>query len=367
MINLFNTYIHSETINYIRSVLEEGFISEGEWNKKFEQELITLIGNQNLFTVNSGTSALHLSLILAGVNENDEVIIPSQTFVATGLAVLYCKAIPVFADIDLSTGNILLESIKKLITEKTKAIIPVHWAGYPCDLDEINALAKQYNITVIEDAAHAFLSEYKSKKIGSISDFTCFSFQAIKHLTTGDGGAITTKNIEDYKRGKKLRWFGIDKDLDLPNELGERQYNLNEIGYKYHMNNISAAIGLANLLNIEERIEKRRKLASIYFNELKNVSGIKLMNYKNDRKSSYWLFPILVEKRKEFIKMMLSNKINVSVVHQGIHKNRIFNNCKKDINNQTIFDEKQIHIPLHENLNEEDIYFIIETIKKGWL
>lgn len=366
MIDLFTTYIHSSAKDYVNEVLESTFVSEGEWNKKFEKRLSELIQNPYVFTVNSGTSALHLALQLAGVSEGDEVIIPSQTFIATGLAVLYCRAIPVFADINLEDGNILPSSVKRLISDKTKCIIPVHWGGYPCEMDEINRIAEENNLLVIEDAAHAFLAEYNNKRIGTISDFTCFSFQAIKHLTCGDGGAISVKNKIYYNLGKKLRWFGIDKEKDLPNFLGEREYTLDVIGYKYHMNNISAAVGLANTIDIEERINKRRYYADIYFQELSKIDGIRLLNYRKNRKSSYWLFPLLIEKRNDFIKMMRSHDINVSVVHQGIHKNKIFDTCKKDLDQQLLFDEMQVHIPLHERLKEEDIFYIIETIKKGW-
>lgn len=366
MLDLFITYTHPNTYNYVKEVLDSNFLSEGSWNKLFENKLSELINNPYVFTVNSGTSALHLALKIAGIGKGDEVIIPSQTFVATGLAVLYCGANPVFADINIEDGNINISSIKSLISSKTKAIIPVHWAGYPCQMDEIIEIAKQYSLIVIDDAAHAFLAEYKGNKIGTISDFTCFSFQAIKHLTTGDGGAVFVKNQKFYSIGKKLRWFGIDKENDIVGELGERVYNLKEIGYKYHMNNIAAAIGLANVIDIQERINKRRELAEIYFKKLDKVNGVKLLNYQSDCKSSYWLFPLLVEKRSDFIKMMRANKINVSVVHQGIHKNKIFDNFKKQIQNQIYFDEYQIHIPIHEKLSLEDIEYIIQIIKRGW-
>lgn len=366
MIDLFTTYIHPSAKDNVNEVLKSTFVSEGEWNKRFEKRLAELIQNPLIFTVNSGTSALHLALQLAGVSKGDEVIIPSQTFIATGLAVLYCGATPVFADINPEDGNISTSSVERLISDKTKCIIPVHWGGYPCEMDVINKIAEKYNLIVIEDAAHAFLSEYNEKKIGTISDFTCFSFQAIKHLTCGDGGAISVKEKRLFDLGKKLRWFGIDKEKDLPNLLGERQYNLDITGYKYHMNNVAAAIGLANAVDIQERINKRRYYADIYFKELSDIDGIRLLNYSKNRKSSYWLFPVLVEKRNEFIKMMRAHNINVSVVHQGIHKNKIFENCKKDIEQQLIFDDMQIHIPVHEQLKEEEIFYIIETIKKGW-
>ncbi len=364
-IRIFNTYIHPESIHYVKKILDSTFISEGEEVKLFEHELANIL-KAKVVTVNSGTSALHLALIAAGVKENDEVILPSQTFIATGLSILYCKAKPVFTDIDLNTGNINPNDIIKKITSKTKAIIPVHWAGYPCEMNAIKKIAKEHNLIVVEDAAHAFGATYANKPIGSISDFTCFSFQAIKHLTTSDGGAISTNNMNAYKRLKKLRWFNIDKENDLPNYLGERQYNLKEIGYKYHMNNIAASIGRANLLNIFERINRRREIAQLYFNHLKNFNGIQVMNYSDESSSSYWLFPILVEKRKDFIKHMTSKNIEVSVVHQGIHKNDIFTTFAKELNNQYIFDEKQIHIPIHEGLTNEDVEYIIETIKQGW-
>ncbi len=366
MIDLFTTHINPQAINNLHEVLNSTFVSEGLWNKRFEEKLGELIKNPYILTVNSGTSALHLALKIVNIQEGDEVILPSQTFVATGLSILYCNANPVFADINPYDGNICTTSLKNLISKKTKCIIPVHWGGYPCNLDEITEIAREHNITVIEDAAHAFLAEYKDKYIGSISDFTCFSFQAIKHLTTGDGGAISTKKQIYYEIGKKLRWFGIDKEKDLVGELGERVYNLDIVGFKYHMNNIAAAIGLANLIDIIERVNIRRHFADLYFKHLKGISSVQLMKYQSDRKSSYWLFPILVEKRNEFIKMMRSNNINVSVVHQGIHKNKIFENCKRDIENQMYFDQHQIHIPIHEHLKEEDIFYIIETIKKGW-
>lgn len=365
MIRLFNTYLHPKTIHYLKKIIESTFISEGEEVKLFEQELEKFF-NAKVVTVNSGTSALHLSLIAAGIKEHDEVILPAQTFIASGLSILYCKAKPIFADIDLNTGTIQPEDIIRKITPRTKVIMPVHWAGYPCNMNAIKKIAKEYNLTIIEDAAHAFGALYDNQPIGSISDFTCFSFQAIKHLTTGDGGAITTKKLKVYQHLKKLRWFGIDKEKNLPNYLGERQYNLNEIGYKYHMNNIAAAIGRANLLDIFKRINKRRKIAEQYYKAFADFSGIQLIQYPQNSSPSYWLFPLLVEKRKNFIKYMKIKNIEVSVVHQGIHKNKIFHNFAKNIDNQYIFDKQQIHIPIHEGLSNEDVEYIIQTIKQGW-
>ena len=363
--SIFNTYISPSAIQNVSKVLSSTFLSEGQIVKEFEKKLSEELGLNNCVTLNSGTSALHLALVLAGVEEDDEVIIPAQTFVATGLVVLQQKAKVVFADIDYTTGNISVESIKQKITPKTKAIIPVHWGGYPCDLEEINSLAKQNNILVIEDAAHALGALYKNKFIGQISDFTCFSFQAIKHLTTGDGGAICLKDKSKFDEAIIRKWFGIDRNNAELSELGERQYNIEELGFKYHLNNYAAALGLSNMEGYSDRMAKRRRVAKFYNDELSKVSGIKLFKSEEDRVSAYWLFGMHVEKRLEFIRALKSQGITASVVHQRIDRNNIFGGMK-DLPDQKKFDETQIHIPIHDAISLELAEFIIQVIKKGW-
>lgn len=365
-ISFFNTHINPEAFNKVKAVLDSTFLSEGDVVKDFEVELHNQLRLINPVTVNSCTSALHLALILAGVKEGDEVILPAQTFIATGLVILMQKAKPVFADIQFDTGNIDPNSVKEKITSKTKAVIVVHWGGYPCDMDEINEIARQQNIKVIEDAAHAIGAVYKNKPIGSISDFTCFSFQAIKHLTTADGGAICCKNDEDYLRAKRLRWFGIDRLNSTPSILGEREYNVSEIGYKYHMNNFSAALGIANLSDIDKILERRLQFSDIYRKELKNIKGIQLLNYQNDRKSAWWLFTLLVDNRINFITKLKEKNIPASVVHLRIDSNTVFKGIRKDLVNQNKFNNLQVSLPVHSGLKEEDMNHIINTIKHGW-
>lgn len=365
MIRLFTTTINENAKKEVMGVLDSTFISAGKKCEEFEKKL-TFFGLNRPVSVNSGTSALHLALKACGIQRGDEVILPAQTFIATGLSILYQEAKPIFADIDYTTGNISVKDIEKKITEKTKAIIVVHWGGYPCDMDEILKLAKKHNLTVIEDAAHALGSTYKDKPIGSISDFTCFSFQAIKMLTTGDGGAVCSLSEKHEKKLKKLRWFNIDRDLDKPDLLGERVYNSKDIGYKYHMNDLSASIGIGNLFDLNVKLNKTKKIAEIYSKELSNVKGIELFNYKNDRVSAYWLFGFHVDGRFDFIKKLRSNKIDCSVVHLGIDDNNIFGGKHDSLVNQRKFDSTQINIPIHSELNDGEIYHIIKTIKDGW-
>jgi perosamine synthetase len=366
MITMFHTYIAGNAGEEIQKVLNSGFLSEGETVLQFEKALEQQFGFTNCVSVNSGTSALHLALELAGVGNGDEVILPAQTFVASGLAVLYLKAIPVFADIDYFTGNLSVASVKEKISSKTKAILPVHWGGYPCDLTELIALAEHYGLKVIEDAAHALGASYKQKPIGSISDFTCFSFQAIKHLSTGDGGAICCKSADEYKTAKNKRWFGIDREKAPLTELGERAYNISHAGYKYHMNNYAAALGLANLDGMALRLKKRIQIANYYRSELHKQAGIRLFNYFTDRQSAYWLFGFHVEKRQDFIRKLNSAGISASVVHQRIDRNSVFGGLTKNLSGQEAFDESQIHIPIHDALSLENAEYIINTIKQGW-
>ena len=365
-ISMFNTYISPGAYSNLSNVLASTFLSEGKLVKEFEQRLSEELGFINPVAVNSGTSALHLALVLAGIKPGDEVICPAQTFVATAMVILQERAKPVFADIQYKSGNISPESIESKITEKTKAIIVVHWGGYPCDMDEINEIAARHNLIVIEDAAHAPGATYRGCPIGTISDFTCFSFQAIKHITTGDGGAVCCKNISDANNAFSLRWFGIDRFQSQPSILGERSYDITAVGYKYHLNDYAAALGLANLSGFKDRLQKRRAIAEKYRNEFITVSGIELFDNSPDREHACWLFGMHVDRREDFIKALQGRGVMASVVHQRIDRNSIFNGKRDELYNQAKFDETQIHIPIHDGLKEEDVEFIVQSIKIGW-
>ncbi len=365
-ISMFHTYVDNKAYVRVKTVLDSGFLSEGNLVKEFENKLSDYLDLINPVTVNSGTSALHLALVLAGVKPGDEVICPAQTFIATASVIVQEKAIPVFVDIQYATGNIDPHSLEENITPKTKAIIVVHWGGYPCDMEQINRIAKKHNISVIEDAAHALGATYKNRPIGSISDFTCFSFQAIKHVTTGDGGALCIKDPTLAKMAVERRWFGISREKSTPSILGEREYDITEVGYKYHLNDYSAALGLANIENFKKRLQNRRKMAKCYRQALKKVSGITLFKENSNRESAYWLFGFHVEKREKFILKMRRAGISTSVVHLGIDHNSLFGGKRNNLIQQRRFDGTQIHIPIHDGLSGKDVDYIINTIQKGW-
>ena len=363
-VNFFSTTINTSAQKKVNLILKKGKISSGQQSELFESSFSNAFNIKNCSAVNSGTSALHLALSCAGVKTGDEVILPAQTFLATAMVVLYQNAKLVFADIQKNTGNICPISIKKKITTKTKAIIVVHWGGYPCDMLEIRKIAKEKKILVIEDAAHAIGAYYRNQPIGSISDFTCFSFQAIKHLTTGDGGMLICKKKKHHKLAQKLKWFGIDRN-SKSFLLGERNFQLNQLGYKYHMNDISAALGLENLKIVKRKIKYLNMLEDYYRKNLLNVSGITLLKKENDRKSSSWLFSILVKKRDSFFKIMNKYAIPVSVVHRRIDRFKLFGGINKDLTGQNYFDKHQICLPLNDQLNKKHLDYIIRIIKNN--
>jgi perosamine synthetase len=362
----FRTYIAPKAIELAAETLKSSFISEGKLVRQMEQELSRLFGMVRPVAVNSGTSALHLALSVAGLGPGDEVILPPQTFVASGLAILMCGATPVFADIQPLTGNIDPLSVRAQITSRTKAIMPVHWAGYPCDMDELNAVAQEHGLAIIEDAAHALGATYKGRPVGSLSRFTAFSFQAIKHLTTGDGGALCCSNAQDYLEARRKRWFGIDRERDQPSMLGERQYDLTDAGFKYHLNDLAAAVGLGNLPDVPANLGRHREIARTYQEKLSDIPGLTLLAYEPDRESSYWIFTILVERRDDFVRALKSRDTPTSVVHQRIDRNRVFGGVRRDLSGQLYFDERQTALPVHVGLMDSDLWKIINAIRAGW-
>jgi perosamine synthetase len=351
MTDFFHTFIGKTAKQRVSKVLETGWLNEGQQVRKFEQRLSHLFDFPYVLTVNSCSSALLLCLLDIGVKDY-EVILPSQTFIATGMAVLAAGGIPVFADIDPNTGNLCPKSLKDKITCHTKAIIAVHWAGNPCPMQEITG-----KFPVIQDAAHALGTTIAGKSIVHFSDYSCFSFQSIKHLTTGDGGAICTSSPSI--KLKKMKWFGIDKTKISKDEFGGRLPDVEEFGFKWHMNDLAAALGLANLVGYKRRLQRRRDLAKRYEEGLKDIPGISLLKLHGE--SAYWMFTLRVEGRKDLCK-----KLKVySTVDYGIQKNPIFK-VSDELPGQDLFDKTQLSLPVHDNISEEMVEETIRTIRLGW-
>lgn len=365
MIPLFKVNMPKSVDEPLLKTLHCGMIGQDKQVDKFEDALIPWFGNKRVLTLNSGTSALQLALKLAGVGPGDTVISTPMTCSATNAPIAASGADIIWADINPRTGNIDPESIESNVWTSTKAIVCVHWAGYPCPMREIQTIADEHGLKVIEDAAHAFGAFYKGRRVGSISDYTEFTFQAIKHMTTVDGGALTCKSDEDYARGKLLRWYGIDREsprTDMRCEL-----DIAEIGYKYHMNDVAATIGLEQLKHVQKILIKHMDNAQ-YYNEELERRGIKRcqpLDYKDDRISSYWLYTMLVDDREAFRKFMNANGIAASAVHSRNDTHSCFKKYRiQELPGVDEFSAHQVSIPVGWWVTEDDRKYIMDKVEE---
>ena len=362
---LFYPNIPKKAIEEVTKVLQSRWIGQGPRVAQFEQEFSQkFAGNGTSLAVGSGTDALHLAYILAGLKEGDEVITPVFTCTATTIPFLYMNVTVKFADVDPETLNINIPHVRSLITEKTKAIVCVHYGGLPCDMDELRAIAKEYNIPVIEDAAHALGATYKGKKIGEISEFTMFSFQAIKHITTGDGGMLIVQDKDVVAKGERIRWFGIDRSNK---QKGNWENDIWEVGYKYQMTDIAAAMGLAGLHEFDEVLAHRQKLFQAYRRGLKGAQGIKLIGAEHtDRTHAAWLCTTIVEKREAFMKNLRDHKIESGQVHYRNDRYTVLGGRRDDLPFMDSVEDNYIVLPLHTHMNEANVDYVCEVIRKGW-
>ncbi len=363
---LFHPHISDKARQYVNDTLHTRWIGQGPKVDKFEQEFSKKFGNGNVsLTCGSGTDALHLSYLLANLKPGDEVITPLFTCTATNIPFLYMGVKIVFADVQPGTLNIDPNHVRKLVNSKTKAIVCVHYGGLPCDMDELQKIATEWNIPIIEDAAHAVGATYKGKHIGSISDFTMFSFQAIKHITTGDGGMVTFKdNGELLERGKRLRWFGIDRSAK---QKGIWENDIKDIGYKYQMNDISAAMGLAALEEFDDVLKLRKELFAKYEQLLNGIPGLNFIGggYE-DREHAAWMCTVTVENRDGLSKKLRENNIESAQVHYRNDRYSIFGGRKTEFPNMDAIEDKYLVLPLHTKMSINDVEKVCNVIKNGW-
>ncbi|WP_018764024.1 UDP-4-amino-4,6-dideoxy-N-acetyl-beta-L-altrosamine transaminase [Bacillus pseudomycoides] len=366
--------IDEDDIQAVINVLKSDFITTGPTIKQFENQVAAYVGAKYAVAFSSGTAALHGACFAAGISNDDEVITTSMTFAASSNCVLYQGGVPVFTDIKSDTYNIDPNLIKDKITNKTKAIIPVHFTGQPGELEKISKIAQEYNLTVIEDAAHALGSTYKKKKIGSISDMTMFSFHPVKHITTGEGGIITTNNEDYYQKLLQFRTHGITRN---PNNLTENHgpwyYEMQFLGYNYRMTDIQAALGLSQLQKLDSFIAKRKQYVSMYNMALKDLPEVILPKQLDHVDSSWHLYiiqlnlPMLKVDRKEIFQALQQENIGVNVHYIPIHLQPYYQKLgyQKGIcpNAEKLY-ESIITLPLFSEMSEQDANDVIQAVKK---
>lgn len=365
MIPLFKVHIPKSIDEPLLEVLHSGWIGQGVKVDKFEDELKERLGNPYVLALNNGTAGIHIALRLAGIEHGDEIITSPMTCLATATPIVREGANPVWCDIDPKTGNIDPNKIESLVTTKTKAILCIHWGGYPCDLDEINEIADRYGIYVIEDAAQALGATYKGKPIGSVSDFTEFSLQAIKVITTIDGGILTCKRENHYKRGKLLRWYGLDREISGREERLKK--DVPECGWKMNMTDIPAILGIEQLKYLDGILAKHRENAEYYNREFerRGIKQIRPLKYAKDRQGAHWLYTVLVKDKEAFRKHMESKGIGIGQPHVRIDTYSCFDKWRQDdLMGVAEFSDHQTCIPVGWWVTPEDREKIMNAMEE---
>jgi len=369
-------WIDEEDVKAVIEALHSDWITQGPKVAEFEEEFSRYVGVKYAVAVSSGTAALHTACFAAQIEKGDEVITSPITFAASANCVLYQGGTPVFADIDADTLNIDPVEIKKKITKKTKALIPVDFTGQPVNLEKILQIAQDNNLVIIEDASHALGATYKNSKIGSISDMTIFSFHPVKHITTGEGGMITTNSEKYYERLKLFRTHGITKEKDkLLNYEGPWYYEMQELGYNYRLTDFQCALGLSQLKKIDKFISRRREIVKKYNYEFKDMSELKIPEINpTDSNPAWHIYMIqlnldrLKVDRREIFEALRAENIGVNVhyipVHLQPYYQKRFGYRRGDFLRAENYYSRAITLPVFPKMSDIDINDVIKAMNK---
>ena len=366
--------IEQAEIDEVVECLKSGWIGTGPRVNQFENAFRDYIGSKYAIALNSCTAALHLSMLVSGVSIGDEVITTPMTFAATANAILHTGAKPIFVDVEKDSMNIDPTLIEKVISPKTKAILPVHFAGRPCNMDHIMEIAQKNNLLVIEDAAHAVEAKYKGKKIGNIGNMTCFSFYVTKNLVTGEGGMITTNNEEWSKKIKIRALHGMTSDARMryANE-SYKHYQVIAPGFKYNMMDIQASLGIHQLKRLDKNFDRRKEIWNIYNKAFENLP-VTTPSEEKDTVHGRHLYTLLLDldnlkiSRDEFLGEIVRENIGVGVHFISLHLQPYFKETfglkKDDFPNSAFISERTVSIPFSAKLTEKDVQDVINAITK---
>ena len=369
-------HITEDEINGVVAAVKSGWLTMGpktvEFEKKFNEYIFADLKtpHENTFSLsfNSATAAMHLALKAIGIKSGDEVVIPTNTFIATAEVVTYFGAVPVLCDVEYDTHNIDISKIKALITKKTKAIIPVHYGGQMCDMDEIMAIAKEHRLKVVEDAAHCLPCSYKKRRVGTVGDITCFSFYATKTLACGEGGMAVTTNPDYAKTMKINRLHGISRDAwDRYTAKGNWYYEVVDNGNKYNTTDINSALGLAQLSKLEKMYAMRKRVADIYNAAFKG-SAVTMPVIRADRDTSWHLYAIKVANRDELMAKLKESGISISLHFIPIHRQPYYTaKYGYKTENYPVAEKvysQSISLPIYPDMTEEEAHYVADMVLK---
>lgn len=343
----------------LEEVLYSGFVAEGEHVYRFERQFAEQFRLPLALGMSSGTAALHTALLLAGVKPGDEVITTSMTAEPTNIVILQCGAVPVFADVDPLSGNLDPTAVAQLIGPRTRAILIVHYAGFPARLRELRAIADRHGIALIEDAAHSLGASYEGRGIGTIGDYGIFSLQAIKHMTTIDGGVLTLRDPSQMEAARRLRWFGLSKGVP------RTEVDITTPGYKYNMHNVAAVIGLAQLEGIGRLIDRHIANGRYFDEHIARIPGLDVTRFESDAEPSYWLYSVLSENSDAIQACLAAVGVSASKLHRPNHLHSVFASMRRPLPGLDAYYRRLTHIPCGWWVSDVDRERIVEALRKG--
>jgi dTDP-4-amino-4,6-dideoxygalactose transaminase len=377
-IDLFKVFMSETAPSQVAKVLTSGYIGQGEKVNEFEKKLSDYFDKDYVVTLNSGTSGLHLALHLLkakkgnwpGLSDGDEVLATPLTCTASNFPILANNLNIKWVDIDEKTLNVDLDDLARKLSPKTKVIMLVHWGGYPNDLDKLKEIQNKcldlygFKPAIIEDGAHSFGSKYKGKHLGNHGNIVMYSLQAIKHITSIDGGVLLLPHQNLYERAKLLRWYGIDRESNRKDFRCEA--DIEEWGFKFHMNDVCATVGIENLKHVNYILNTHQSNAKYYDEKLDNVGGLTTLTRHKDHESAFWIYSMLVDDRDGFYKWMKECNIVSSQVHERNDKHTCVTNNKSLLPTLDKTISKIVSIPVGWWVNAEQREYIADCIKKGW-
>jgi dTDP-4-amino-4,6-dideoxygalactose transaminase len=369
-IPLFDSNYGNEEIEAVTKVLQSGWLTMGEITHQFETQFCNYINVKHAFAVSNGTTALHLANVVLGISAGDEVIVPSLTFIASVNSILYIGATPIFADV-VSEDDLTIspQDIERKISDKTKAILVVHYGGYPCQMEQIMSLARQYNLLVIEDAAHAPGAKLNGTSCGVFGDCGCFSFFSNKNLATGEGGMLVTNRDDLAERIKLIRSHGMTS-LTFDRYKGHSySYDVVDLGYNYRITEICAALGIVQLNKLDVNNRRRKELVEYYQHKLADLEGVKIPFIKHPGQSSYHIFPITLSPeldRNRFMEFLKQNGIQTSIHYPPVHRFTYHKKYLQPKHSLPVIEDiakREVTLPLYPDLKFEEIDYIADVIK----
>ncbi len=365
-------WISEADFEAVKRVLESDFLTLGPRAAKFEEKLASYIGVKHALVVGNGTAALELALRACGVKPGDKVITTPFSFVASSNAVLFNGASVEFVDIEKDTFNLDSGLIEEAVSEQTKAILPVHFAGQTCEMQQIGSIAKKHDLVVVEDTAHALGAEFEGKKAGSFGKAGCFSFHPVKHITMGEGGAITTDSQEVFERLLLLRWHGIDRDAKGGRGIGFAD-DVKELSRNHRVSDIACALGLSQFERLEEFLQKREEIAKRYNEAFEGLEGITMPITKPGRKHAWHIYCVLAEQRDRLFKFLREQNIGVNVHYTPIYRHSLYtkmfglnpSDFPRDFPNTEYVFKRIMALPLFPKMSNQDTEYVIAKVKEG--